>query len=82
MTFMMPTMMLIMNCITVLIVWIGGYSVNDGAMQVGDYDGIYPVYNADYYGIPDDLYDLSHASESSSISNPCRRSIEERDENQ
>ena len=36
MTFMMPTMMLIMNCITVLIVWIGGYSVNDGAMQVGD----------------------------------------------
>ena len=36
MTFMMPTMMLIMNCITVLIVWIGGYSVNDGTMQVGD----------------------------------------------
>ena len=36
MTFMMPTMMLIMNCITVLIVWIGGHSVNDGTMQVGD----------------------------------------------
>ena len=36
MTFMMPIMMLIMNCITVLIVWSGGHSVNDGTMQVGD----------------------------------------------
>ena len=33
MTFMMPTMML---GITVLIVWVGGHSINDGAMQVGD----------------------------------------------
>ena len=36
MTFMMPTMMLVMNGITVLIVWVGGHSINDGAMQVGD----------------------------------------------
>ena len=36
MTFMMPTMMLVMNGITVLIVWAGGPSINDGAMQVGD----------------------------------------------
>lgn len=36
MTFMMPTMMLVMNGITVLIVWTGGHSINDGAMQVGD----------------------------------------------
>ena len=36
MTFMMPLMMLIMNGITVLIVWSGAYSVNDGRMQVGD----------------------------------------------
>ena len=36
MTFMMPTMMLVMNGITVLIVWAGGHSINDGAMQVGD----------------------------------------------
>ena len=35
-TFMMPTMMLVMNGITVLIVWVGGHSINDGAMQVGD----------------------------------------------
>ncbi len=36
MTFMMPSMMLIMNGITVLIVWIGGNSIDEGTMQVGD----------------------------------------------
>ncbi len=36
MTFMMPVMMLVMNGISVLIVWTGAYSVNDGTMQVGD----------------------------------------------
>ncbi len=33
---MMPLMMLIMNGITILIVWNGAYSINDGSMQVGD----------------------------------------------
>ncbi|MDA3730266.1 ABC transporter ATP-binding protein [Niameybacter massiliensis] len=33
---MMPIMMLIMNCITVLIVWKGAHSVDAGTMQVGD----------------------------------------------
>lgn len=36
MTFMMPTMMFIMNGITVLIVWRGSYGIDDGSMQVGD----------------------------------------------
>ena len=36
MTFMMPLMMMIMNCISILIVWTGGHSINDGNMQVGD----------------------------------------------
>lgn len=36
MTFMMPTMMLIMNGISVLIVWSGAHGINDGQMQVGD----------------------------------------------
>lgn len=35
MSLMMPMMMLIMNCITVLIVWVGAHSINDGVMQVG-----------------------------------------------
>lgn len=36
MTFMMPLMMLIMNGITVLIVYNGAYSIDSGMMQVGD----------------------------------------------
>ena len=36
MTFMMPIMMLIMNGISVLIVYKGAYAIDDGTMQVGD----------------------------------------------
>lgn len=36
MSCMMPMMMLIMNLITVLIVWTGSHGVDTGAMQVGD----------------------------------------------
>ena len=36
MSFMMPLMMFVMNCITVLIVWTGSHGINDGVMQVGD----------------------------------------------
>ena len=36
MTFMMPVMMLLMNCVTVLIVWNGSHAVNDCTMQVGN----------------------------------------------
>lgn len=36
MTFMMPAMMLIMNAISVLIVWVGAHAINDGDMQVGN----------------------------------------------
>ena len=36
MTFMMPTMILIMNGVSVLIVWNGAHGISDGQMQVGD----------------------------------------------
>lgn len=36
MTFMMPTMMLIMNATSVAIVWFGGLAVQDGSIQTGD----------------------------------------------
>lgn len=36
MTFMMPVMMLVMNGISVLIVWSGAHGINEGQMQVGD----------------------------------------------
>lgn len=36
MTFMMPLMLLIMNGLSVLIVWVGGHGINAGNLQVGD----------------------------------------------
>lgn len=36
MTFMMPMMMLVMNAVSVLIVWVGGFSIDSGAIQTGD----------------------------------------------
>lgn len=36
MVMLMPTMMLIMNGVSLLIVWVGAHEVNNGTMQVGD----------------------------------------------
>lgn len=36
MTFMMPVMMLIMNGVSVLIIWTGAHGIEEGQMQVGD----------------------------------------------
>lgn len=36
MTFMMPSMMLIMNGVSVLIIWIGGSYIDNGTIQTGD----------------------------------------------
>lgn len=36
MTFMMPAMMLVMNAVSVLIVWVGGSYIDSGTIQTGD----------------------------------------------
>lgn len=36
MTFMMPTMMLVMNGVSILIVWVGGSYIDSGVIQTGD----------------------------------------------
>lgn len=36
MSIMMPALMLVMNSITLLIVWVGGNNIGEGIMQVGD----------------------------------------------
>ena len=68
MTFMMPVMMLVMNGISVLIVWTGAHSVNDGTTAGGRHDGLYPVHHADHHVLPHDLYDLRHAAQGRLVS--------------
>jgi len=36
MSFMMPAMMLIMNAVTLLVVWVGAHQISESTMQVGD----------------------------------------------
>lgn len=36
MVFLMPVMMLIMNCITLLVIWVGAHQIADSTMQVGN----------------------------------------------
>ncbi len=36
MNLMMPILMLVMNCISLLTIWVGGHNVDNGTMQVGD----------------------------------------------
>jgi len=36
MTFMMPLMMMVMNCVSVLIIWVGAGGIDAGNLQVGD----------------------------------------------
>lgn len=60
MTFMMPVMMVIMNGISVLIVYSGSYAIDGGTMQVGDLMAFYPVCDADHYVVFDDRDDVDH----------------------
>ena len=55
MTFMMPVMMLIMNGLTVLIVYRRSWG-GCGQCAGGKYDGLYPVRDADHHGVPDDFH--------------------------
>ena len=36
MSIMMPSLILVLNCITILIIWVGGQNVDTGNLQVGD----------------------------------------------
>ena len=33
---LMPMMMLVMNCVSILIVWVGGHQIDLGTLQVGN----------------------------------------------
>ena len=43
MSFMMPTLMLIMNAISLLIVWVGAHGIDNGTMQVGNMMALFNI---------------------------------------
>ena len=62
MAVMMPTMMLIMNGISVMIVWFGAKGVDAMTLQVGGYDGVHDLYYADRHVLHDDHHGVHHAA--------------------
>ena len=52
-----PSMMLIMNLSSLVIIWAGAHEIQRSAMQVGDMMA-YTVCHGNYYGLSDDCHDL------------------------
>ena len=51
---------------------LGRSSWGSGGTDAGrGYDGIYPVYHADYYGLSDAVYDFNYAAPCSGVGGPC-----------
>ena len=72
MTFMMPTMMLIMNGLTVLIVYAGASNIDAGKMQVGDLMAFIQLCNADHYGILIYLHGIYYDASCTGCSRTCQ----------
>ncbi len=70
MTFMMPIMMLIMNGVSVAIIYFGAHGVDNGTMQVGNMMA-FIQYAMQIIMSFDDLYDFHYASKGKRGS--CRR---------
>ena len=51
----MPLMMLIMNCVSLAIVWFGAKQIDLGNFSNWRYDGVYAICNANYYVIYHDF---------------------------
>lgn len=70
MTFMMPGMMMIMNVLSVGIVWVGAHKIDAGTMQVGRNDSVYHLCDDDRHVILNAHDDVDHASSCSRCSRP------------
>ncbi len=73
MMLMMPVMMLIMNFVTVIIVWVGAKQVSSFQMNLGDMMCLYAICHANYYGLSDDVHHVHYGSQSFCLSGKdCR----------
>ena len=76
MTFMMPLMMIIMNLISVLIVWVSANHIDAGTLEVGTMTAF--ITYADCDVLSDDLYDVGYDPASGGGGGSYQRSAEHR----
>ncbi len=67
MSMMMPALMFIMNSVMLLIIWVGGHSVDEGIIRSRRHDGIHTIHNANNNEFPNDINDINYATKSRSI---------------
>ena len=72
MSMMMPALMFIMNSVMLLIIWVGGHSVDEGMIRSRRHDGIYTIHNANNNEFPNDINDINHVTKSRSICKPYK----------
>lgn len=72
MSMMMPALMFIMNSVMLLIIWVGGHSVDEGIIRSRRHDGIYTIHNANNNEFPNDINDINHVTKSRSICKPYK----------
>ncbi len=71
MSITMPIMMLIMNLVTLLIMWVGGHAIAESTMQVGDMMA-YIQYTMQIINVvPDDFDDLHYGAARHGFRRPC-----------
>lgn len=72
MSMMMPALMFIMNSVMLLIIWVGGHSVDEGIIRSRRHDGIYTIHNANNNEFLNDINDINYATKSRSICKPYK----------
>ena len=75
---MFPTMMLIMNGLSLLIIWVGAAPGGAVADAGGRHDGLHAVCHADRHVVPDDVHHVHHAAARLGLRRPHRRGAGER----
>ena len=73
MVVMMPVMMLIMNGLSLLIIWVGAHQVAEVHHAGGRHDGLHAVRHADRVLLPDAVDDVHHPAARLGFRRPHRR---------
>ena len=62
MSFTMPAMSLIMNLVTLVIIWVGGHAIAASTTADRRYDGFYAIWHADHHVLFDDCRDVHYGA--------------------
>ena len=78
MVVMMPLMMLIMNGLSLLIIWVGAHQVAQAQHAGRRHDGLHAVRHADRLLLPDDVVHVHHPAARLGLGRPHRRGAGDR----